>query len=78
MTQEEFDKRVAAHEADQELQTAVREALENAEDNGYDMLAMSDSDIADDIAEFCAPVEGLPRETLIPLIQAWRADKVAE
>ena len=78
MTQEEFDKRAAAHKADQELQTTVREALQNALDNGYDLLGLSDTEIADDIAEFCAPVEGLPRETLLPLIAAWRDDEIAE
>lgn len=76
MNQDQFGKE--EFEKQQELQSTVREALDNAVDNGYDMLAMSDVEVADDIAEFCAPVEGLPRETLLPMIAAWRSDKAAE
>lgn len=60
------------------IRKALVEALDNAMDNGYDMLAMSDEEIADDITRFDADLEGIAPEVLVPMIATWREDKVAQ
>lgn len=62
----------------QKDQHALREALAQAEDNGYDMLAMSDLEIAEDLVQFNSDYETTPVEVLLPMIAAWRLDKVAK
>jgi len=53
------------------LAKLVSEALDNALDNGYDLSKMTLEQIADDLLEFDADLEGCTAEQLIPHIQAW-------
>jgi len=53
------------------LQLAVREALDNAIDNGYDLASMTTEEIAEDLIRYDAALEDKTPEELIPHIQSW-------
>lgn len=53
-------------------QEIVSELLDNAKQNGYDVLAESDEAIAIDLGTCAQEVEGLEPEVLVPFIQIVR------
>ena len=57
------------------LENTVHEALDNALDNGYDMLKFTNMQIAIDLIEFDAVLEKHSAEELIPHIESWRFKK---
>lgn len=54
------------------LRELVKEALENAADNGFTFEGMSDVEVAEDMIEFNAELEDYSVEDLLPHIQELR------
>ncbi len=55
-------------------QAGINESLDNAIENGYELLDWSNEEIAVDLGTYDEEYEGL-NEELIPFIQAWRETK---
>lgn len=57
------------------LNELVKEALDNAADNGYDPELWDIDELAEDLNRYCSDLEGIPPSCLIPHIRAWIALK---
>lgn len=57
-------------------QELINELLDNAKQNGYDMLAESDEAIAIDLGTCAQEVEGLEPEVLVPFIKVWKDGQI--
>lgn len=54
-------------------QDQINEKMQNAKDNGFSLIDMSDEDIARDLAYCDADCEDMEVEKLLPFIKTWRA-----
>lgn len=59
-------------------QADVDASLDNAIQNGYDLEYETAQDIADDLAQYDAGMEGVSTKVLVPLISDWKIRKGAK
>lgn len=56
-----------------DLEQRVHEALDNAKENGYTVfLAGTPQEIADDLIEYCQPLEDVLSYFIIPHVITWQ------
>lgn len=62
----------------QRIADAVKNALDNARDSGYDELNEDSGDIAENMNMCDADLENVPASLLIPHIEQWQKHKCIE
>ena len=61
-----------AEEARAIIEKGIHQALDNAIENGYDLLEWSDDDISEDLHEYDSDYEEITPGDILPYVKTWR------